>query len=82
MKSHTNANKRRLMKNLIAGGTLGGVSHILGTHYEGMSVLYRLLGAKIGKRVYWPGSGIEVVEYDLLVGGCLRSSGSKAPYLE
>ena len=25
-----------------------------------------LLGAKVGKRVYWPGSGLDIVEYDLL----------------
>jgi hypothetical protein len=38
----------------------------VGTHYEIISVIYRLLGAKIGQRVYWPGSGLDVVEYDLL----------------
>ena len=27
---------------------------------------FRLLGAKVGKRVYWPGSGLDIVEYDLL----------------
>lgn len=26
----------------------------------------RLLGAKVGERVYWPGSGFDVVEYDLI----------------
>lgn len=30
-----------------------------------VSRLYRLFGSKIGKRVYWPGSGFKVVEYDL-----------------
>mmetsp|Transcript_37274 Transcript_37274/g.99245 ORF Transcript_37274/g.99245 Transcript_37274/m.99245 type:complete len:111 (-) Transcript_37274:216-548(-) len=30
-------------------------------------MILRLLGAKVGKRIYWPGSGIEgLVEYDLL----------------
>ena len=28
--------------------------------------LLSLLGAKVGKRVYWPGSGLDIVEYDLL----------------
>ena len=26
----------------------------------------RLLGARVGQRVYWPGSGLDIVEYDLL----------------
>jgi hypothetical protein len=46
-----------LMSNLISSGNLNGVSGLIGTHYEGISIIYRLLGAKIGKRVYWPGSG-------------------------
>jgi hypothetical protein len=29
-------------------------------------MIFRALGAKVGKRVYWPGSGLEIVEYDLL----------------
>ncbi|CAF1595681.1 unnamed protein product, partial [Adineta ricciae] len=28
--------------------------------------IYRLLGARIGKRIYWPGSGLNTYEYDLL----------------
>eukprot|EP00595_Chromulina_sp_UTEXLB2642_P002762 CAMPEP_0196768056 /NCGR_PEP_ID=MMETSP1095-20130614/42291_1 /TAXON_ID=96789 ORGANISM="Chromulina nebulosa, Strain UTEXLB2642" /NCGR_SAMPLE_ID=MMETSP1095 /ASSEMBLY_ACC=CAM_ASM_000446 /LENGTH=187 /DNA_ID=CAMNT_0042137103 /DNA_START=2925 /DNA_END=3485 /DNA_ORIENTATION=- len=55
-----------LMSKLLAGGNLGGVSRLVGTHYEVISIIYRLLGAKIGNRVYWPGSGLDIVEYDLL----------------
>ena len=55
-----------LMAKLLPGGDLGGVAQLVGTHYEVISVVYRLLGAKIGKRVYWPGTGLEIVEYDLL----------------
>lgn len=55
-----------LMSRLEPGGNLGGLSRLIGSHYEYISVVYRLLGAKIGKRVYWPGSGLEIVEYDLL----------------
>ncbi len=54
------------MSKLLAGGHLGGVSKLVGTHYEIVSIIFRLLGAKVGKRVYWPGSGLEIVEYDLL----------------
>lgn len=43
------------------------VTDLIGRHYENVSVLYRLMGAKVGKRVFWPGnqpicSGL----YDLL----------------
>ncbi|WFD27979.1 putative NRPS-like protein biosynthetic cluster [Malassezia nana] len=39
---------------------------IIGTHYEMVSVVYRVMGAKIGKRVYWPGSGIYCPDPELL----------------
>ncbi|SAL96550.1 hypothetical protein [Absidia glauca] len=55
-----------LMEKLLPGGDLGGVTKRLGTHYELVSMIYRMLGANIGKRVYWPGSGIRIVEFDLL----------------
>lgn len=55
-----------LMSKLLPGGDLGGVAQLVGTHYEVISVIYRMLGANIGKRVYWPGSGLDIVEYDLL----------------
>lgn len=38
---------------------------MIGSHYEIVSIIYRLLGSKIGKRVYWPGSGVDVTEFDL-----------------
>jgi hypothetical protein len=43
------------------------VADILGRHYELVSMLYRLLGAKVGKRVFWPGQQpIFTGEFDLL----------------
>ena len=39
---------------------------ILGTHYEMTSVLFRAMGARVGKRVYWPGSGIYCPDPELL----------------
>lgn len=54
------------MANLLPGGKFGGVSKLVGTHYEVVSHIFRALGAKVGKRVYWPGSGLSIVEYDLL----------------
>mmetsp|Transcript_1799 Transcript_1799/g.2830 ORF Transcript_1799/g.2830 Transcript_1799/m.2830 type:complete len:1652 (-) Transcript_1799:132-5087(-) len=55
-----------LMSKLLPGSHLGGVATLVGTHYEIISCIYRALGAKVGERVYWPGSGLEIVEYDLL----------------
>lgn len=55
-----------LMSKLMPGGGLVGVAKLVGTHYEIISIIYRLLGAKIGKHIYWPGSGLEIVEFDLL----------------
>ena len=57
-------------------------SHLLGVHYEGVSWLMRMLGAKVGSRVYWPGSGIErLVEYDLLEVGDDVVFGSRSAIL-
>ncbi len=55
-----------LMTKLLPGGGLGQVASLVGSHYEVISIIYRMLGAKIGKRIYWPGSGLDLVEYDLL----------------
>ena len=56
---------------LLPTGTLGGVTILVGKHYEMVSWLLRALGAKIGKRVYWPGSGVVCYEHDLLEVVCL-----------
>jgi acyl-coenzyme A synthetase/AMP-(fatty) acid ligase/acetyltransferase-like isoleucine patch superfamily enzyme len=43
------------------------VTDIVGRHYELVSVLYRMLGAKVGKRVFWPGQQpVFSGEFDLL----------------
>jgi acyl-CoA synthetase (AMP-forming)/AMP-acid ligase II/carbonic anhydrase/acetyltransferase-like protein (isoleucine patch superfamily) len=43
------------------------VTDLLGRHYEPVSILYRLLGAKVGKRVFWPGNqAVFSGEFDLL----------------
>lgn len=56
-----------LVATLFSRENMCDVTEIIGRHYELVSVLYRLLGAKVGKRVFWPGhlplfSG----EFDLL----------------
>lgn len=44
-----------LASQLFTRESIQQVTDIVGRHYELVSVLYRLLGAKIGKRVFWPG---------------------------
>jgi acyl-CoA synthetase (AMP-forming)/AMP-acid ligase II/acetyltransferase-like isoleucine patch superfamily enzyme/acyl carrier protein len=67
-----------LMQRLLPGGGLAGVARLVGTHYSIISAIFRALGAKIGKYVYWPGSGLEIVEYDLLEVGDNVTFGSRS----
>eukprot|EP00899_Mesostigma_viride_P029467 jgi/Mesvir1/9705/Mv12179-RA.4 len=64
--SHWQEFGRWLMGTLLPGGRLGGILGLVGSHYEVVSFVMRLLGAKVGKRVFWPGSGVDLVELDLL----------------
>ncbi|KAJ7075250.1 acetyl-CoA synthetase-like protein [Mycena belliarum] len=58
--------RRYINSRLLSKSGLKSAFSILGTHYEVVSVAYRCMGAKIGKRVYWPGSGIYCVDPELL----------------
>ncbi|KAJ7230643.1 acetyl-CoA synthetase-like protein [Mycena pura] len=61
--------RRYINSRLLSQAALKSAFSILGTHYEVVSfekVLYRCMGAKIGKRVYWPGSGIYCPDPELL----------------
>ena len=56
-----------LAAKLFSRENLNDVGQIVGRHYEGISIMYRILGAKVGKRVFWPGSNLIVTgEFDLL----------------
>ncbi|RKF60885.1 hypothetical protein OnM2_046021 [Erysiphe neolycopersici] len=39
---------------------------LFGSHYEATSIAARALGAKVGKGVYWPGTGPHIDDFDLL----------------
>jgi hypothetical protein len=67
-----------LMQRLVPSSTIADVTRIVGHHYCIVSVIFRLLGAKIGKYVYWPGSGLEIVEFDLLEIGDNVTFGSRS----
>ena len=67
-----------IMAQLLPSGTLGGVTILLGKHYEAVSWCLRLLGANVGKRIYWPGSGVKCTEHDLLSVGDDAVFGSRS----
>ncbi|KAJ7777390.1 acetyl-CoA synthetase-like protein [Mycena metata] len=58
--------RRYINSRLLSKQALKAAFSILGTHYEVVSVVYRCMGAKIGKRVYWPGSGLYCLDPELL----------------
>ncbi|KAF7317849.1 Peroxisomal-coenzyme A synthetase [Mycena kentingensis (nom. inval.)] len=58
--------RRYINSILLSKAALKSAFSILGTHYEIVSVVYRFMGAKIGKRVYWPGSGLYCPDPELL----------------
>lgn len=55
-----------LMRTLLPTGRLHEMTEMLGQHYEGTSVAMRMLGAKVGQRVYWPGTGPAIADYHLV----------------
>jgi len=59
--------RHHLAATLFSRQQIQSVADIIGRHYELVSCLYRLLGAKVGKRVFWPGhQPIFGGEFDLL----------------
>jgi hypothetical protein len=59
--------RHKLAATLFSRENMQEVTDIIGRHYELVSVLYRLLGAKVGKRVFWPGrQPVTTGEFDLL----------------
>ncbi|KAJ6605825.1 AMP-dependent synthetase and ligase [Mycena sp. CBHHK59/15] len=58
--------RRYINEHLLSKPALKAAFSVLGTHYEVVSIVYRCMGAKIGKRVYWPGSGIYCLDPELL----------------
>lgn len=53
-------------------------TELFGQHYEITSMALRALGARIGSRVYWPGTGPSLEDYDLLDVGDDVVFGSRA----
>ncbi|KIM35873.1 hypothetical protein M413DRAFT_78898 [Hebeloma cylindrosporum] len=72
---------RYINSSLLSQRNLNGAFSILGTHYETVSMVYRAMGAKVGKRVYWPGSGIDCLDPELLEIGDDVVFGSRSEFL-
>ncbi|KAI8609893.1 hypothetical protein BC830DRAFT_795380 [Chytriomyces sp. MP71] len=70
-----------IMSELVRKGEFEGVYELLGRHYEGISAIYRALGAKIGKHVYWPGTPMNFYEFDLLEIGDDVVFGSRSKFM-
>ncbi|KAF7555584.1 hypothetical protein G7Z17_g2078 [Cylindrodendrum hubeiense] len=58
--------RAHLIKSILPTPRLHDVTGLFGQHYEATSVALRMLGARVGKRVYWPGTGPHIGDYHLL----------------
>lgn len=65
-RSHFDRFRMYLYRNLMPDGDLSKITENFGSHYEVTSILVRLLGGKVGSRVYWPGSGPSIQDYDFI----------------
>ena len=50
--------RRYINQTLLSQEAIKRAYDIIGSHYEVTSIVWRCMGAKVGKRVYWPGSGL------------------------
>ncbi|KAL4725833.1 putative NRPS-like protein biosynthetic cluster [Fusarium chlamydosporum] len=55
-----------LMKDIYPGSKLHDLTSMFGQHYEATSIALRALGARVGQRVYWPGTGPGIGDYHLI----------------
>lgn len=58
--------RSHLLFELVPNGSLRQITQLFGSHYEFTSMIMRALGAKVGQRVYWPGTGPSIQDFDLL----------------
>lgn len=65
-RGHVEKWRMSLFKSLYSAKRLHEMTELMGQHYEGTSVAIRMLGGKVGRRVYWPGTGPSIGDYHLL----------------
>lgn len=70
--------RANLIKTLLPVSRLHDMTAMFGQHYEATSIALRMLGSKVGKRVYWPGTGPSIGDYHLLDVGNDVVFGSRA----
>ena len=58
--------RMELMRTLMPAPRLHDLTELFGTHYEATSCFMRALGARVGRHVYWPGTGPSTQDYDLI----------------
>ncbi|KAI0674678.1 acetyl-CoA synthetase-like protein [Trametes maxima] len=58
--------RRYIYNSILDQKTVKSAFDLLGSHYEMTSMIFRGMGAKVGKRVYWPGSGVYCPDPELL----------------
>jgi acetyltransferase-like isoleucine patch superfamily enzyme len=58
-----------LLSALVPNGSLKSITKLFGTHYEFTSLAIRAMGGKVGRRVYWPGTGPSIQDFDLITVG-------------
>ncbi len=58
--------RRYINSQTLSQSALRRAFDILGAHYQMTTWIWRAMGARIGKRVYWPGSGIYCPDPELL----------------
>eukprot|EP00931_Biecheleriopsis_adriatica_P018346 TRINITY_DN12891_c0_g2_i1.p1 TRINITY_DN12891_c0_g2~~TRINITY_DN12891_c0_g2_i1.p1 ORF type:complete len:1697 (+),score=261.63 TRINITY_DN12891_c0_g2_i1:49-5139(+) len=63
---------------LLSGRQLVSFSKLVGPHYVIMTIYYRLMGATVGSRIFWPGKPLDLIEYDLLEVGDDVTFGSRS----
>ena len=49
-----------------AATRLHKLTELFGTHYEATSIFMRLMGARVGRNVYWPGTGPSIQDFHLV----------------
>lgn len=55
-----------LLQSLMPASTFHKLTELFGSHYEATSIFARMMGAKVGQRVYWPGTGPSTQDFQLL----------------
>mmetsp|Transcript_80847 Transcript_80847/g.212237 ORF Transcript_80847/g.212237 Transcript_80847/m.212237 type:complete len:1604 (-) Transcript_80847:21-4832(-) len=67
------------MDELISHDDVCHFAKIAGAHYYPMTIFYRLMGAKVGERIFWPGTPLHISGpgYDLLEVGDNVTFGSR-----